>query len=266
MSKEYALMRAKALVLVVQLLLVTTACQESTAVVPVATRSAEPTATPAGMETEAAASSQAALPTLAAATLRPETGGADGAESAEALVTEVALATEPAEPVQAPEDEVALAEAVESLASAEVPCLICAFEMATYAGPLAPEEIGGLLLALNDEYRAYAVYGQVVADFGDVRPFTSIQRSEANHIASLAQLIQAYGLAMPENPWPNQVPSYESVSAACSAGVAAEILNADLYTRLFGSTGRQDIKAVYEALQRASNENHLPAFRRCANR
>ena len=38
----------------------------------------------------------------------------------------------------------------------------------------------------------------------------------------------------------------------------------ELYDRIFASTDRDDIIIVYEALQRASNEKHLPAFERCA--
>jgi rubrerythrin len=53
---------------------------------------------------------------------------------------------------------------------------------------------------------------------------------------------------------------------ACQAGVDAEIANVALYDRLMQNTSRQDILAVFENLRRASQERHLPALRRCAER
>jgi hypothetical protein len=60
------------------------------------------------------------------------------------------------------------------------------------------------------------------------------------------------------------VPKFKTLIEACKAGVDAEVINRDLYKRLFESTQREDISTVYRALQRASEENHLPAFQRCA--
>jgi len=133
-----------------------------------------------------------------------------------------------------------------------------------YTGQLSPEEVNGLLLALNDEYHAWAVYDQVIEDFGAVRPFVNIQRAEGKHIDALLRLFDSYGVSIPDNPWVGQVDSFDSRQAACEAGVEAEILNAELYDGLFQTTSRQDILTVFESLQRASQEKHLPAFQRCA--
>lgn len=145
-------------------------------------------------------------------------------------------------------------------------CPICDFDMSTYDGPLTAVEVNGLLLALNDEYHAWAIYDQVIQDFGAVRPFTNIKRSEAQHIASLEALFVTYDVPIPANPWPGDVPSFTSTTAACQAGVDAELLNRDLYTQLYQTTGRTDIIWVYERLQAASENNHLRAFQRCAGR
>jgi hypothetical protein len=144
-------------------------------------------------------------------------------------------------------------------------CPICDFDYSGYSGPLSEGEIDGLLLALNDEYHAWAVYDQVIADFGDVRPFTNIRRSEATHISALTELFDAYDVPVPDNPWPGNVPSFDSVTDACAAGAAAEIANVDLYDELFSSTDRDDVLTVYQSLQRASEESHLPAFQRCSD-
>ena len=143
-------------------------------------------------------------------------------------------------------------------------CPICATSE-NYDGPLTEDEVNALYLSLNDEYHAWAVYEQVIGDFGSVRPFTSIQNAEANHIAALLRLFDAYGLVAPDNTWIGQLEGFENLGAACTAGVQAEIANGGLYDTLLTSTERNDILDVYSALQRASLEQHLPAFMRCAD-
>ena len=94
-------------------------------------------------------------------------------------------------------------------------CVVC--DVGDYAGPLAPEEAQGLLLALNDEYHAEAVYRQVLDDFGDgVRPFTNIIVAEQRHQFSLLDLFDFFELAVPANPWLGEVEGFESVADACA--------------------------------------------------
>jgi hypothetical protein len=131
-------------------------------------------------------------------------------------------------------------------------------------GDLGEEEAEALREALADEYKAWSVYDQVIADFGAVRPFTNIQRAEENHIAALLRLFDAYGLDAPANEWPGNVPAFDTLAEACAAGVQAEIDNADLYDSFSGAVDNPDIVRVFAALQRASQEQHLPAFQRCA--
>lgn len=147
--------------------------------------------------------------------------------------------------------------------SKENECKICDFDYAAYKGDLKKEEIEGLLLALNDEYLATAIYEQVNKDFNDPRPFVNIVEAEKRHAARLKSLFEVYKIPVPENPWTGKVPKFQSVAKACKSGVEAEIVNKQLYDKLFKSTTREDILTVYRALQRASEENHLPAFERC---
>ena len=131
---------------------------------------------------------------------------------------------------------------------------------------LTQQEIRALHEALDDEYRAWTTYDQVVADFGEVRPFSNIREAEARHIGALRAVFDAYALPVPANPWPGQVARYSSIQEACEAGVAAEVENAALYERLLAATRRPDILAVFRNLQEASQKRHLEAFRRCASR
>jgi hypothetical protein len=127
-------------------------------------------------------------------------------------------------------------------------------------------EVAALHEALDDEYHAWATYDQVVQDFGMVRPFSNIRDAEARHIAALLRLCEQHGVAPPSNPWPGKVERYPSLREACAAAVEAEIANAALYERLLASTGRSDVLTVFRNLRDASQERHLPAFRRCVER
>ena len=129
-------------------------------------------------------------------------------------------------------------------------------------GDLSESEVEALLMALDDEYKAWSIYDQVIADFGAVRPFTSIQKAEENHIAALVTLFDRYGLDVPANEWPGDVPSFDSLSEASEAGVQAEIDNVALYDQLFSMVDNPDIVRVFTSLQRASQTKHLPAFER----
>jgi len=129
---------------------------------------------------------------------------------------------------------------------------------------LTETEICALNEALDDEYRSWATYDQVLADFGEVLPFSNIREAEARHIEALCMLFARYGLTVPKNPWPGKVERYASLQEACEASVAAEIANDEMYDRLLGTTQRPDILTVLHNLQEASRQRHLPAFQRCA--
>ncbi len=131
---------------------------------------------------------------------------------------------------------------------------------------LAKIELEALHEALDDEYRAWATYDQVIDDFGPVRPFINIRDAEARHIEALGTLFQRYDLSMPENPWRGKTPRYASLEAACKAAVDAEVENGKLFERLLASTERPEILAVFRNLQDASQQRHLPAFQRCVDR
>lgn len=146
----------------------------------------------------------------------------------------------------------------------EMECKICDFDFENYKGELNKEEVNGLLLALNDEYMAWATYDQINKDFNNPRPFINIQKSEDRHAERLKGLFKTYKIPVPENKWIGETPKYKSVQEACKAGIDAEIANAELYDKLFKSTERKDILLVYKNLKRASQENHLPAFKRCS--
>lgn len=129
---------------------------------------------------------------------------------------------------------------------------------------LDEKEINALYEALDDEYKAWSTYTQVLADFGEVRPFSNIRDAEGRHIEALCQLFGQYDIIVPENSWPGKVTRFTSLQEACEAGVDDEVANAELYERLLRATERPDILNVLRNLQEASQKRHLPAFQRCA--
>jgi len=113
---------------------------------------------------------------------------------------------------------------------------------------------------------ARATHLQVIADFGEVRPFVDIVEAENRPAEALEGLLGRYGVPLPPDTWPGRVHRYTSLREACEAAVGAEIDNGGMYVRLIAGTDRTDISAVYRNLQAASQERHLPAFRRCVGR
>jgi hypothetical protein len=125
-----------------------------------------------------------------------------------------------------------------------------------------------LLMALDDEYKAYATYDVIINKFGDVRPFINIKDAEVRHIDAVKYLLGKYNIPIPANKYmtANYRPAApQSLKAACEAGRDAEISNAALYDqKLFPMVkGYDDITMIFQNLRDASQYRHLPAFERC---
>lgn len=123
-------------------------------------------------------------------------------------------------------------------------------------------EQAALVEALNEEYGALALYQSVIAQYGEVQPFTSIARSEQTHVDALLTLFARYGLEAPAAP-AFSLPTFATLDAACAAGVEAEIADAALYDQLSPLFDAPDVLQVFDNLQSASLNQHLPAFQTC---
>ena len=136
-------------------------------------------------------------------------------------------------------------------------------------GPVGPDpaDVAALLVeALQEEYKAEMLYRSVLGTFGpDTLPFAVIAAAEARHVEALQTLFTRRQLAPPASVWaPSSFPPFASVPLACAAGVQAETEDAAFYTPYLQRTDLpQDVRNVFTNLQRASLENHLPAFQRC---
>lgn len=136
--------------------------------------------------------------------------------------------------------------------------------MLPFEGPMDGVAMIGdkLAIAIEDEYHAKAVYADVIDQFGDVRPFSNIINAEQRHIEALSKLYEKYGLEVMEDPYEKGTFEFADLKAAAQASVDAEITNADLYDDLLVGVTDPDVIAVFEKLQWASRERHLPAFER----
>jgi hypothetical protein len=133
------------------------------------------------------------------------------------------------------------------------------------SGDLPDDVVDAITAGLLDEYNAYNIYQAVIDQFGAVRPFTSIQRAEAQHSASLEFIFERYGIPLPEAVELDPVPQFDSLADACAAGAAAEIANFSLYDEWLDTVqDYPDITQVFTSLRDASEYMHLPAFERCA--
>lgn len=72
-----------------------------------------------------------------------------------------------------------------------------------------------------------------------------------------------YGVTVPANPGMAAQPSFTTLARACQAGVNAEIADAALFDTLKPVTTHTDLLLIYNKLQSASLNSHLPAFQTC---
>jgi len=115
-------------------------------------------------------------------------------------------------------------------------------------------------LALQDEYHARDFYAAVLEQYGDVRPFANIIRGEERHIEALLNLYEAYGLTAPKDAHAGSEYNFTSLADAAEQALAAEKANAGLYDELLDGVTDQRVIDVFEQLQWASHERHLPAL------
>lgn len=129
--------------------------------------------------------------------------------------------------------------------------------------------IAAINTALDDEYKAYTTYQAYINHFGQIRPFSNIINSELRHIEALSDLLIEQNLEVPANPYDeSMIDIPTTISKACQIAVEAEIANKDLYFKQLIPEAESfaNVKIVFENLANASQDRHLPAFKRCANR
>lgn len=148
--------------------------------------------------------------------------------------------------------------------------LVATIALAACASPsqaISPKDAESLAMALDDEYRAEAIYQAVLDSFPGVRPFINIIEAERRHAVRVKTDMARLGITYAtKNPYLGTIKAPVTVLEACRQGVVAEEENIALYDRLLPSVTDSQIRETLTALQRASRERHLPAFQRCVAR
>ena len=133
----------------------------------------------------------------------------------------------------------------------------------TIVTSLSEQEAADLAAAIQEEYTAMNTYQAVVDELGDVQPFVRIARSEQQHVNALIRVAERFGVEVPENAGEVADIEWSTFEEACQLGVTFEQLDADLYDEILPNTTNPMLIRVYTNLQRASLEQHLPAFEAC---
>lgn len=119
-----------------------------------------------------------------------------------------------------------------------------------------------LVYALQDEYAARAEYEAIIAEYGEVKPFTNILAAENVHIDLLLGLFETYGFTVPADESAASVIVPDSLASAYATGVQAEENNIAMYEAFLAVEGLpEDVISAFTALQNAS-VHHLNAFSR----
>lgn len=117
-----------------------------------------------------------------------------------------------------------------------------------------------LKYTIEDEYLAQTIYNYIISEFGNIRPFSNIINSEANHIELLKPLLEKYA-SIPTNNAKDIIIKFETIQEAYEAGIRAEIDNIKMYETFLSKELPDDVKVVFTELLNAS-KNHLQAFSR----
>lgn len=118
-----------------------------------------------------------------------------------------------------------------------------------------------LRYALEDERMAQAEYEGIMKTFDVKRPFENIAKAEEKHEEAILRLYQAKGIPVPDFDPQSYVVIPNTMAEIYRIGVEAEIKNIAMYEKFLGQDLDEDVRAVFQALKKGS-ENHLKAFER----
>lgn len=121
--------------------------------------------------------------------------------------------------------------------------------------------VENLLIALDDEFKAYAFYAQANAlqsPFGYL--FANLQNAEERHIAMLSVHLQNLNGEIPSNPYLGVSLLPNTLDGVLQVALQNEWENIALYNRLIESEQNANVINTFYHLQAASYNNHIPAL------
>lgn len=154
-----------------------------------------------------------------------------------------------------------------TLQSDEAPSEPRSAEIDLPEGPAAGTEAAiawEALMGADGEYAASASYLAVLAAFGDVEPYASIQEAEERHSDALIRQLERMGVDAPENPHLGSIPAPADLEEAALSWAEGEVANIAMYDDLIAQSLDPALIRVLTNLRTASAESHLPAFEAAA--
>lgn len=135
----------------------------------------------------------------------------------------------------------------------------------TTTAPASPALATAFDDAATLEGTSLATYQAVIARLGSVAPFVNVASSEQQHLSAVQTVASHYGLTVPTAGFsaPATVPS--TLTAACQLGVTTEHHVISTYDTLIPQVSAYpDVAQVFNTLQHAAEDSHLPAFEHCS--
>ena len=126
--------------------------------------------------------------------------------------------------------------------------------------PLTEAEVVSLQAAIVEEYMAYNTYSEIIAEYGQVVPFSRIALAEQQHTEALLRLANYYNVAVPEDNGQTFNFAYTTLAEACQVGVEIETADAEDLQKMISETENPNLIMVYTNLMNASLNKHLVAF------
>lgn len=122
-----------------------------------------------------------------------------------------------------------------------------------------------LLVGLDDERHAEAIYKSAIAEFGNRTPFKNLVVAEVQHQSAFIKLMKTYGVAVPSNPYLGQTLTIPTIfSDACLEFAQFERLEAAKYKEMAAKVNIKNVAKVFLQMAKVSEENHAAALERAA--
>ncbi len=129
--------------------------------------------------------------------------------------------------------------------------------------PEMESTLGALAKALEDERKSEAMYMAVMKVHGERRPFSMIVNAERKHQQALIAQYNRLGADVPP-PTDFSFDIPDTFEGACEMAVQAEVDNAALYDEIESAVRDPQILQTFSRLRAATENCHLPAFKRAA--
>lgn len=122
-----------------------------------------------------------------------------------------------------------------------------------------------LLIGLDDERHAEALYKTAIAQFGNRTPFRNLVLAEIQHQNAFIKLMKMYGVAVPPNPYLGQQLTIPTLfSDACLEFAQFERRGAAMYKEIAAKVNVKNVATVFLQQAKVSEENHAVALEKAA--